>query len=383
MEHEATTTKVGERRASVPFVDLAPVTQPVSAALLTELGELMDAGAFVNGPPVREFEEAFASFCGRAHCVGVANGLDALRLALAALGVGPGDEVVVPAMTFVATFEAVAQVGATPVPVDVREDDSGLDPDATDAAVTSRTRALLPVHLYGQMADTRRIVEIARRHDLFVVEDAAQAHGAMRDGLRAGASGEAGAFSFYPSKNLGAMGDAGALVTDDARLAAHVRALREHGETGKYRSEYVGYTSRLDAVQAVVLSHKLPLLEAWNDERREAAAAYGRLLAGIGDLRLPETAPGALHVWHLYTIRTAEPELLAAYLKDQGIATGRHYPEPPHLSGAFASLGHGPGSFPVAEAIATETLSLPLFPGITEEQTARVASAIEAFFAGA
>jgi dTDP-4-amino-4,6-dideoxygalactose transaminase len=382
MEHALTANTGGDRATRVPFVDLGPVTRPVSAAVLSELTELMGAGAFVNGPPVREFEERFASFCGRAHCVGVANGLDALRLALAALGVGPGDEVVVPAMTFVATFEAVAQVGATPVPVDVREDDSGLDPDASEAALTSRTRALLPVHLYGQMADMRRIGEIARRHDVVVVEDAAQAHGAARDGLRAGACGEAGAFSFYPSKNLGAMGDAGALVTDDARVAEHVRALREHGETGKYRSEYVGYTSRLDALQAVVLSHKLPLLEAWNDERREAAAAYGRLLAGIGDLRLPETAPGALHVWHLYTIRTAEPEELAAYLKDQRIATGRHYPEPPHLSGAFAGLGHGPGSFPVAEAIARETLSLPLFPGITEEQTRRVASAIESFFAG-
>jgi dTDP-4-amino-4,6-dideoxygalactose transaminase len=231
------------------------------------------------------------------------------------------------------------------------------------------------------MTDLKALGETARRHDLSLVEDAAQAHGASRDGVLAGAAGVAGAFSFYPSKNLGAMGDAGALVTDDHDLAERVKALREHGQTGKYRSDYVGWTSRLDAFQAVVLSGKLPLLEGWNEQRREAARAYDEALRGVGDLRLPDTVPGAVHVWHVYTVRTADPEGLADHLGEHGIASGRHYPEPPHLSGAFAGLGFGQGSFPVAEAVARETLSLPLFPGITEAQIGRVVSAVGSYFA--
>lgn len=365
----------------IRFVDLDPTTRPVRDAILRDLATLMDEGQFVNGRPVADFEQLFARSCGLSHCIGLASGLDAIRLALSALGVGPGDEVIVPAMTFVATFEAVAQVGATPVPVDVGDDDFCLAPDAAAAAVTDRTKAVVPVHLYGQMTDMGALGELARRHGLRIVEDAAQAHGATRDGLHAGAGGDAGAFSFYPSKNLGAMGDAGALVTDDGEIDARVRALREHGQTGKYRSDYVGWTSRLDAFQAVVLLHKLPLLEGWNEQRRRAADAYGEALQGTGDVRTPETVAGAVHVWHLYTIRTADPDSLGEHLKAQGIATGRHYPEAPHLSGAFSELGYGPGSFPVAEAIADETLSLPLFPGITEGQIAHVVSAIETFFA--
>ncbi len=374
-------TDTVDLQTHVPFVDLGPVTRSVRGDILDDLADLMDRGAFVNGAPVEEFEAAFAESCGSTHCVGLASGLDAIRLALAALDVGPGDEVIVPAMTFVATFEAVAQVGATPVPVDVGEDDFCLSPEGTAAALTERTAALVPVHLYGQMADMTALGELARRHGLRVVEDAAQAHGASRGGLQAGASGDAGAFSFYPSKNLGAMGDAGALVTDDGGIDARVRALREHGQTGKYRSSYVGWTSRLDAFQAVVLSHKLPLLEGWNEQRREAARAYDEALREVGDVRTPEISPGATHVWHLYTIRTADPEALAGHLGERGIATGRHYPEAPHLSRAFAELGHPRGSFPVAEAVARETLSLPLFPGITDGQVAQVVSAIEAFFA--
>jgi dTDP-3-amino-3,4,6-trideoxy-alpha-D-glucose transaminase len=341
----------------------------------------MDDGAFVNGQPVHDFEEAFAAACGRSHCVGLASGLDALRLALSALDIGAGDEVIVPAMTFVATFEAVVQVGATPVPVDVRADDCGLDADAAGAAVTPRTRALLPVHLYGQLADMRALGAVAGRHGLSVLEDACQAHAAERDGHLAGGLGDAAAFSFYPSKNLGAMGDAGALVTDDAVLAERVRALREHGQTNRYRSEFVGYTARLDTFQAIVLSNKLPLLEGWNEQRREAARAYTVALDGVGDLRLPKTVAASRHVWHLYTVRTADPEALAAYLGSRDIATGRHYPEPPHLARAFSDLGYAKGSFPVAEAIGAETLSLPIFPGISEAQIASVASAVRDFFA--
>jgi dTDP-4-amino-4,6-dideoxygalactose transaminase len=383
MEHATIRNTTDDETVPVPFVDLAAVTQPVSRDILGALEELMNAGAFVNGSAVLDFEAAFADACGRAHCVGLASGLDALRLVLFTYGIGPGDEVIVPAMTFVATFEAVAQVGATPVPADVSVDDVGLSPEAAAAAVTSQTRALMPVDLYGQMADPATLGEIARRHDLKIVEDACQAHGASRDGKLAGSWGDAGAFSFYPSKNLGAMGDAGALVTDDHDVAERVRALRQHGEVGKYRSLYVGYTARLDAFQAVVLSHKLPLLEGWNEQRRAAARAYGEALAGIGDLRLPQTVPGAVHAWHLYTVRTADPESLAVFLHERGVATGRHYPEPPHLSGAFAYLGYEPGSFPVAEAIGRETLSLPLFPGITEAQIAHTASSVESYFSRA
>ena len=381
MEHATADRHAQDETARVRFVDLEPTTRPVRDAILRDLAVLMDEGLFVNGRPVADFEHAFARSCGQTHCIGLASGLDAIRLALSALDVGPGDEVIVPAMTFVATFEAVAQTGATPVPADIGDDDFCLSPGAAAAAVTDRTKALVPVHLYGQMADMSALGELARRHDLRIVEDAAQAHAATRDGLRAGACGDAGAFSFYPSKNLGAMGDAGALVTDDAGLDARVRALREHGQTGKYRSDYVGWTSRLDAFQAVVLSHKLPLLEGWNDQRREAARAYDESLRNVGDVRTPEAVAGAVHVWHLYTIRTADPDALAAHLNENGIATGRHYPEAPHLSRAFAELGYSPGSFPVAEAVARETLSLPLFPGITEGQIAHVAAAIETYFA--
>lgn len=343
----------------------------------------MDEGSFGNGKYVEAFERAFAASCDRSTCIGVASGLDALRLGLLSLGLTPGDEVIVPAMTFVATFEAVVQAGGTPVVVDVRPDDACLDAEAAAAAVGPRTRFLMPVHLYGQMADPGSLSNVARRHALHVLEDACQAHGADRDGVRAGAMGTAAAFSFYPSKNLGAMGDAGALVTDDSEVAATMRALREHGQTSRYHSEYVGFTSRLDAIQALVLTHKLPSLSAWNAARNESAAVYTEALAGVGDLRLPEVAAGSTHVWHLYTVRTRDPEALAEFVGKRGIATGRHYPEPPHLSPAYASLGLPHGSFPVAEAIARETLSLPIYPGIVEAQLEAVVAAVRAFFNGA
>jgi dTDP-4-amino-4,6-dideoxygalactose transaminase len=232
------------------------------------------------------------------------------------------------------------------------------------------------------MADVHALAELARAHDLVLLEDACQAHGASRDGVIAGAAGEAAAFSFYPSKNLGAMGDAGALVTDAPEVALRVRALRQHGEASRYRSQYQGYTARLDAIQALVLSHKLPHLDEWNRARADAAGRYLEELAGVGDLRLPVVVPGAVHVWHLFTVRTADPARLAAFLEQRGIATGRHYPEPPHLSAAFRDLGLRVGAFPTAEAIARETLSLPLYPGITEAQIETVVRGVRAFFAG-
>jgi dTDP-4-amino-4,6-dideoxygalactose transaminase len=363
----------------VPFLDLSTVHIPMIESLTSDFRSLVESGEFINGRPVAEFERAFADFCGALHCVGVASGLDALRLALQALGLGPGDEVIVPALTFIATFEAVSQVGCTPVPVDVSNDDLCIDPAAAVAAVGPRTRALMPVHLYGRLAPMTALAETAAAHDLHLVEDACQAHGATRGGIRAGQLGHAAAFSFYPGKNLGAMGDAGALITDDSDLADTVRALREHGQHRKYEHDLVGWTARLDTIQAAVLLRKLELLEGWNAQRCEIADAYADALAGVGDLVLPDTSDRG-QVWHLFVIRTADPQRLAAHLAELGIRTGRHYPEPPPLSRAYESLGYQPGAFPVAEQSAREVLSLPLFPGMTVEQVERVVEAIASWF---
>jgi len=366
----------------VRFLDLARSHAPLRESILADIADVIDSGAFVNGAPVAAFEREFAAYCGTADCVGLASGLDALRLALLAFGIEQGDEVLVPAHTFVATFEAVSQAGGVPVPVDVSELDYGLDTSAAAASMTARTRFVLPVHLYGQLADVDGLLELAQGHDLVLLEDACQAHGAERAGRRAGAIGAAAAFSFYPGKNLGAMGDAGALTTDDAGLARRVRALREHGQTEKYRHEIAGYTARLDTMQAAVLLRKLPLLDGWNAERRAAAAFYAEALTGVGDLRLPSIAPTSEPVWHLYVVRTERPEELAGFLADRGVGTGRHYPEPPHLSRAYSRLGYGEGTFPIAEALAREGLSLPIFPGIAQAELEAVTDGIRSFFAG-
>jgi dTDP-4-amino-4,6-dideoxygalactose transaminase len=268
-----------------------------------------------------------------------------------------------------------------PILAEVEERSACLDPGAVEAAVTDRTRFVMPVHLFGRLADMDGLRTVAERHDLLVIEDAAQAHGAARHGRKAGTFGDAAAFSFYPGKNLGAMGDAGALVTNDTRLAEVVRALREHGQREKYRHELVGFTARLDSIQALFLSLKLPHLDRWNEERRQAVLRYNELLAGVGDLVLPEYA-GEAHVWHLYVVRTNAPDALASHLQDSGIGVGRHYPVPVHLNPAFASLGYREGAFPVAEAWARECLSLPIFPGITEQQIEAVTDAVAAWFAG-
>jgi dTDP-4-amino-4,6-dideoxygalactose transaminase len=368
-------------RTKVPFLDLRPMHAPLEEAILRDLAEVIEAGAFVNGPQVAAFERQFAEYCGTEHCVGLASGLDALRLALLAAELEPGGEVIVPANTFVATLEAVTQAGLVPVPADALESDYNLDPKAVEAAVGERTVAIVAVHLYGQLADLRSLGQLAERQGLALVEDAAQAHGARRDGLRAGTVGVASGFSFYPGKNLGAMGDAGALTTDDPEVAASVRALREHGQRQKYVHEREGWTARLDTFQAVVLAHKLPHLDRWNDERRRAAGWYADALAGTGDLTLPPVAPGSDPVWHLYVVRTGDPESLGEHLRSEGIGVGRHYPTPVHLSPAYAHLGYRPGAFPIAESIARECLSLPIYPGITEAQVGRVADAIAAYFA--
>jgi dTDP-4-amino-4,6-dideoxygalactose transaminase len=373
---------VERTQLAVPFLDLAPSHAPLKAAILEEIAELIDKGAFTNGPQVAAFEQAFAEFCGAQYCVGTGSGLDALRLSLIAAGARAGDEVILPASTFAATLESVIQAGAEPILADISESDYNLDPAAVEAAITPRTRFLLPVHLYGQLADMGSLTKIARKHKLAIVEDACQAHGAERDGFRAGAGGLAGCFSFYPGKNLGAFGDAGACVTGNEELAAHVRALREHGQRRKYFHDFEGYTSRLDTIQALALLHKLPLLAGWNEERRAAAFSYAQALARVGDLVLPPVPDGSDPVWHLYVMRTAEPMELAAYLRKRGVGCGHHYPIPLHLLPAYERLGYEEGSFPVTERLAAEAISLPIFPGIGTAQLEAVAETIRDYFRG-
>jgi dTDP-4-amino-4,6-dideoxygalactose transaminase len=365
----------------VPFLDVtAGVDEEIHDRILAGVRRLLATGAFTNGPEVARFEAAFARYCGAAECVGVASGLDAIRLTLLAAGLRPGDEVIVPANTFLATFEAVTQAGGVPVPADVSERDYNLDPAAAEAAVSPRTSFLLPVHLYGQMADMRALSTLAARAGLRLLEDACQAPGAERDGIRAGTVGVGGAFSFYPAKNLGAIGDAGAVVTNDPSLAGEVRALREHGQREKYEHHRIGYTARLDTIQALALLAKLPLLDGWNEERSRVAVAYGEGLTGVGDLILPPVPPASAPVWHLYVVRTSRRDELGRFLAGRGIGTGRHYPEPPHLSRAYAHLGYPRGSFPAAEALAEELLSLPMFPGITQSQIDAVVASVRDFY---
>jgi dTDP-3-amino-3,4,6-trideoxy-alpha-D-glucose transaminase len=363
---------------SVPFADLSPTCDGLKAAILAGIAELIDSGSFTNGPHVPEFENAFAAYCRTEYCVGVASGLDALRLALIAAGLESGDEVIVPALTFVATFEAVTQAGGVPVPVDISEADYCINPAAAEAAIGPRTRFLLPVHLYGQMADMRALERVARRQGLHILEDACQAHGAERAGFRAGAGGFAGAFSFYPSKNLGAMGDAGAITTDDAVIAREIRVLREHGQQSKYEHRREGWTSRLDTIQALVLLHKLRMLDEWNAQRRAAAAFYLDGLTDAGDITPPPIPAESDPVWHLFVIRTSSPTELAEHLLERGIQTGRHYQVPAAISEAYA--GYGFGGFEVAERVARECLSLPLFPGMTEAQLELAVEAVIDFF---
>jgi dTDP-4-amino-4,6-dideoxygalactose transaminase len=368
---------------AVPFLDLGAIHRGLKDELLLAFSDLIDSNAFTNGPAVREFEDAFASYVGTSEAVGLASGLDALRLALSAAGIERGDEVLVPANTFVATLEAVTQAGGTPVVVEMSEADWNIDVAAAEAAVTDRTRFILPVHLYGQLADMQALSAMARRRGLTVIEDACQAHGASRDGIVAGTGGHAAAFSFYPGKNLGAFGDAGALTTNDAALAETVRALREHGQRAKYEHDLEGWTARLDTIQAIVLQAKLRHLDEWNEQRRAIAARYLEELAGVGDLELPPVAGTSEPVWHLFVVRTADPAMLADHLRGRGIATGRHYPEPVHLARAYRWLGHEQGDFPLAERHAASALSLPIFPGMTLEDADAVVAAISACFAGA
>jgi dTDP-4-amino-4,6-dideoxygalactose transaminase len=363
---------------AVTFVDLASQHADVAQEVEAGLRRVIDTCAFVNGPDVAAFESAWAAYCGRARAVGVANGTDALELALRAVGVGPGDEVVVPANSFIASAEAVVRTGAGVRLVDCDPLHLLIDPERIADACTARTRAVLPVHLYGQIAPMEEVGAAASKAGLVVVEDAAQAHGARRNGRTVGSWSLAAGFSFYPGKNLGAYGDGGAVATDDEGVATALEALRNHGSRARYEHPTLGFNSRLDTLQAVVLAAKLARLDEWNAARRRAASRYEQLLAGLPGVRLPATQVGNEHVWHLYVVRVPERDRCLAALEAAGIPAAIHYPTPIHLTGAFAGLGHGPGDFPAAEAAADEILSLPMHPHLTEAQQERVADALAA-----
>jgi dTDP-4-amino-4,6-dideoxygalactose transaminase len=335
----------------------------------------MESGWYLLGSELEAFEVEFAAYCGARHCVGVGNGLDALHLILRGMGIGPGDEVIVPAHTYIATWLAVSYTGATPVPVETDAATYNLDPERIEEAITGRTRAIMPVHLYGQPADMDRINALARRHGLKVIEDAAQAHGARYKGRRAGSLGDAAGFSFYPGKNLGAMGDGGAVVTSDGELAERVRMLRNYGSRIKYRHEVMGYNSRLDEVQAALLRVKLKRLDDWNARRSRIAGRYNESLAGSG-LTLPVVPAWAESAWHLYVVRSNSRRDLTECLDRNGIGWLIHYPVPPHLQEAYRGLGHSAGSLPVAELLAEEVVSLPMGPHMSEEDMAAVLSAL-------
>ena len=361
---------------TIPLVDLAAQQAEIAEEVMAGLTEVFATTAFIGGKPVGEFELAYAEATNVAHCVGVANGTDALELALRGVGVTAGGEVIIPANTFIATAEAISRIGAVPVLVDVDPEHLLIDPDLVASAITAKTQAIVPVHLFGQVAPVERVLEVAG--DIPVVEDAAQSQGATRFGRFAGSLGAAAGTSFYPGKNLGAAGDAGAVTTQDADLAARVRIVASHGSARKYDHEVIGMNSRLDTVQAVVLNAKLKRLPAWNEARRTAAARYSELLDGVDGVRVPRSADGNVDAWHLYVVRVQDRDTVLASLNEAGIGAGIHYPVPVHLTQAYASLGLGPGSFPVAEQAATEILSLPLYPHITAAQQAVVAEALQA-----
>ena len=352
----------------VPFLDLKAHHDPFREEFLAAIAEVFDSGAFAGGPYVAAFEQDFAAYCRVQHAIGVGNGTEAIWLPLVALGIGAGDEVITVPGTFLATAEAITQSGATPVFVDVDPRTYTLDPAGLEKALTPRTKAIVPVHLFGQTADMDPILACARAHGLRVIEDAAQAHGAEYKGRRAGSMGDAASFSFYPGKNLGAMGEAGAVVTNDPELAEKIRTLRDHGQARKYHHTLVGWNSRMDGIQAAVLRLKLRRLDKANSLRRAHAARYNAAFAGSEEVIAPLAADYARHVYHIYAIRVQERDEVMRRLADRGIGTAIHYPVPVHLQEAYAHLGHGPGAFPAAEAAAREFVSLPMFPELTPAQ---------------
>lgn len=360
----------------VPLIDLQVHHAPIKDELCRAFEMLIDSGEFVGGALVAGFENDFATYCGTQHAVGVASGTDALRLTLAAMGVGPGDEVITVPMSFIATAEAISLTGAMPVFVDIDPATYTMDAGLLSKALSRKTKAIIPVQLFGQAADMDQILAFARTHGLRVIEDAAQSHGAEYGGHKVGSLGDAGCFSFYPAKNLGALGEAGAVVTDDDELAQKIRTLRDHGQSRKYHHKVVGCNARMDEIQGAALSIKLRHLDRCNSLRRSHAAAYRRLLSGLEDIVLPVTGPNRSHVFHVHAIRSADRAHLTRVLDESGIGYGIHYPTPIHLQPAYQFLGHQRGAFPVSERCAETFLSLPIFPELMTSQIETVVAAV-------
>ena len=360
---------------TIPFLDLGAATRELEAGISAAVERVVASGWYVGGREVEAFETAWASHCGASHCVGLGNGLDALHQAMRALGIGPGDEVIVASNGFIATLLGVSMAGATPVLVEPDPATHNLDPARIEAAITPRTRAILPTHLYGQPADLDAIRAIADAHGLKLIDDAAQAHGSRYKGKPIGGLADVSCWSFYPSKNLGALGDGGAVTTSDPDLARRIRALGNYGSAVRYVNDERGVNSRLDALQAAVLAVKLERLDEWNDRRRAIAAFYGEALAGTG-LILPDVPDWAEPVWHLYVVQSTDRDRLAARLAEAGVQTLIHYPIPPHRQKAYADLGLGAGSFPIAEQLASSDLSLPIGPHLSMREAEQVADAV-------
>jgi dTDP-4-amino-4,6-dideoxygalactose transaminase len=363
----------------IPYLDLQAQYWSIKAEIDAAIGEVIDKSAFVLGPAVSGFEAAFATYCQSTHCIGVNNGTNALHLAMLATGVGPGDEVITAANTFIATAAAIAHTGARPVLVDVDPVTRNIDPNKIEPAITGKTKAILPVHLFGRPAPLSEILTIAQEHNLTVIEDAAQAHGAEIDSKRIGSFGIAAGFSFYPGKNLGAYGEGGAVTTSDDTLAEKIRQLRDHGSSKKYHHEILGYNARLEGIQGAVLAVKLKYLEAWTSRRIEIARQYNSLLSRL-PVVLPEIPNKVRHVFHLYVIECEHRDALQAFLAEHGVPTIIHYPIPIHRQPAFASLGYQPGDFPVTEHLAGRILSLPIYAEMTTDQITYVAEQIGDFF---
>lgn len=367
---------------NIPFLNFSDSHSQIKSELEAAFSNVLNSNWFILGKELEAFENEYAVFNAVNSSIGVSNGLDALHLALRALGVGKGDEVIVPSNTYIATVLAVSYVGATPVIVEPRLGTYNLNPDLVESEITSRTKAIMPVHLYGQACEMTAIQQIAKKYNLFIVEDNAQAQGASYNGKLTGSWGDANGTSFYPGKNLGALGDAGAVTTNNIEICRKIKMLRNYGSEKKYFNEAVGYNMRLDELQAAFLRVKLKRLKEWTSERVRIASWYNSELQGVGDLVLPEIAEGATHVYHLYVIRTKKRDALQQYLADHGVGTIIHYPIPFHLQGAYAGMGYKIGDFPIAEEIADTVLSLPLWPGMAQQDVSRVSKTIYSFFKG-
>lgn len=361
---------------AIPFLDLKAINLEHAAELENAFHRILNSGWYVLGKEVEKFEQEFSRYCEAEHAIGVANGLDAIFLILKAYGIGPGDEVIVPSNTYIATWLAASHCGAIPVPVEPDERTYNIDPLKIEAAITPRTKAIIAVHLYGQPADMDAINEVAHHHGLKVIEDAAQAHGALYKGRRIGSLGDAAAFSFYPGKNLGAIGDGGAVITSDVKCADTIRVYRNYGSRVKYHNEVLGFNSRLDELQAALLRVKLPALDGGNAKRAKIAALYSEQLADISGITLPQVPAWAAPVWHLYAIRTDKRDAMQKALAERGIGTMIHYPIPPHLQPAYLTLGYKLGDFPIAECIHQQVLSLPMGPTMSESDAQQVIDAV-------